>query len=155
MFYEDLARGKVGESYVKDLMEHRKHKVKDVSDIPSLGFDFYISNKKVELKTDYVMNRTNNLFLEDCCEYKRGGGRAGWLRTCKADYLFYLDEKDYTLYIYLLDEIRNYVKENKDTIPYRSLDDGNKRVFGYCLNKDLVRNQVIRKNEVCRNEKQN
>ena len=63
--------------------------------------------------------------------------------------LFYLDEKSMTLYIYLLDELRDYIKRNKGVIPYRSLDDGYKRVYGYCLNKDLVRKQVIERNEVC------
>ena len=149
MFYTDLERGKKGERYVCALMERRNHEVKDVSLDFEAGFDFWIDDNKVELKTDYVINHSDNLFLEDYIEYSKGGCAKGWFNTCKAQYLFYLDEKSLTLYIYLLDELRDYVKENRGVIPYRSLDDGYKRVYGYCLNKDLVRNQVIRNSEVC------
>ena len=147
MFYEDLARGKKGETYVKKLMALRSHKVVDVSEQTTIGFDFYISDKKVELKTDYVINRTNNLFLEDSILYSRGGSRKGWFKTCKADYLFYLDEHTLTLYIYQLSDIRKYIEDYKGYIPYRSVDDGYKRVYGYCLDKDLVEHQTITANK--------
>lgn len=149
MFNEDLARGKKGEKYVLNLMAARNHEVEDVSLDFNAGYDFLIDENKVELKTDYVINRSGNLFLEDSIEYFKGGRAKGWFNTCKAQYLFYLDEKSLTLYIYSLDELREYVNENRGVIPYRSLDDGYKRVYGYCLNKDLVRSQVIKKDEVC------
>ena len=153
MFLEDLYRGKKGERYVRELMEHRNHQVKDVSNNPSLGYDFIISDKKVEIKTDYIISRTNNLFLEDYCQYCRGGKAEGWLRTCQADYLFYLDEKNLTLYIYFLEDIRKYIEENEKEIPYKGLYDGYKRVYGYCLNKDRVKHQTIKRGVI--NEKQN
>lgn len=149
MFYKDLERGKKGERYVCELMARRHHKVKDVSLDFDAGFDFWIDDNKVELKTDYVINRSGNLFLEDYIKYSKGDSAQGWFKTCKAQYLFYLDEKSLTLYIYLLDELRDYVKENQGYIPYRSVDDGYKKVYGYCLNKDLVRRQVIKEKEVC------
>jgi len=148
MFYEDLARGKKGEKYVCELMARRQHKVKDISEDTKAGFDFYIDEDKVELKTDYIINSSNNLFLEDYISYYKGGSAQGWFNTCKAKYLFYLDEHSLTLYIYLLDELRQYVNSNKSLLPYKSLDDGYKRVYGYCLNKDLVRRQVIEKDEL-------
>lgn len=150
MFYEDLRRGKKGEQYVCELMESRNHKVEDVSLDFDAGYDFLIDDdRKIELKTDYVINHSDNLFLEDCISYSKGDMAQGWFRTCKANYLFYLDEKSLTLYIYCLDELRDYVEKHKNRIPYRSVDDGYKRVYGYCLNKDLVRKQVINKMEVC------
>ena len=143
MFYEDLSRGKKGEAYVRNLMAARNHKVKDVSNNYSIGFDFYIDEKKCELKTDYKINESGNLFLEDYVRYSKGGYGAGWLRTCKADYLLYLDEKSGTLYIYSLNEIRTYLEQNY--VPLRSLDDGYKTIFGYCLPHDTVRHQTIKR----------
>ena len=141
MFYDDLKRGKKGESYVKELMAGRNHKVEDVSMDFAIGYDFLIDDKKCELKTDKVINRSGNLFLEDYMEYSKGGCAKGWLKTSKAEYLFYLDEQSYNLYIYLLDELRDYLKEN--WVPMRSVDDGYKRVYGYCLDKNAVRHQTI------------
>ena len=143
MFYEDLSRGKKGESYVRTLMGRRNHTVEDVSNDFSIGFDFYVDDRKCELKTDNVINYTENLFLEDYMDYMEGGRAQGWLNTSKAEYLFYLDEKNYNLYIYILDELRDYVNKNKCYIPVRSKDDGYKVVYGYCLDKDAVRHQTI------------
>ena len=147
MFNEDLVRGKKGQCYVRNLMRKRNHYIKDVSDNYTIGFDFYVDDKKCQLKTDSIINTSGNLFLENYMDYSNGDSARGWLNTSKADYLFYLDEKNYNLYIYKLDEIREYVKTNKNTIPVRSLNDGYKRIFGYCLNKDAVRHQTIRKSE--------
>ena len=141
MFNDDLKRGKKGEAYVRGLMESRKHTVEDVSNDTTIGFDFLIDNRKCELKTDYVINTSGNLFLEDYIDYSKGGRARGWFKSCKADYLFYLDEKSLDLYIYLLEEIRDYV--DKNYVPVRSLDDGYKRVYGYCLDKDAVPHQTI------------
>ncbi len=145
MFGDDLKRGKRGENYVRDLMARRNHKVIDVSDNYDIGFDFFVDDMKCELKTDYVINQSGNLFLEEYMDYFKGGRTQGWFKTSKATHLLYLDEKSKTLYIYLLDSLRDYVKENIGYLTLRSLDDGYKTVFGYCVPIDAVPHQTIKR----------
>lgn len=146
-FLRDLKRGEQGERAVINTMISRGHTVEDLTSNKEFfekDIDFIVSGKTCELKTDYVIGRTGNLFLEDYMEYTKDfSRRSGFFNTSEAEFLFYLDAKNKVLYIYDFEQLRAYVKENSAFIKRRSCNDGYKVIYGYCLNKDAVNHQTI------------
>ena len=148
MFERDLERGKRGEKIVKKYLELKGCVVEDVSDNPEYqgkDIDFLVNGKTVELKTDYIIHKSNNLFLETRYYYTKDTPHVkahtvvkGYLGTSEAEYLAYYDIVWDRLYIYKFDDIKNYVINMYKTIPLRVCNDGYKRVEGYCLNKYRV-----------------
>lgn len=127
-------------------MIDRGHTVDDLTcnkECFAADIDFNISGRTCELKTDYVINRTGNLFLEDYLVYTDGRYDGGYLRKSKAEYLLYFDIKGSVLYIYPFSELKQYIKENCGYIPIKVRNDGFKKVYGYCLDKDKVEHQII------------
>lgn len=144
-FREDLQRGKKGEEKVMEIMKQRGHNIVDLTanaQYFDLDIDFLVGGRSCELKTDYVISRTGNLFLEDYMRYDDGNYGEGYYRKSQAEYLFYYDIKSDILYIYPFEELRKYISSTPG-IPVRSLEDANKTVYGYCLNKDAVEHQTI------------
>lgn len=140
-----LAKGKLGEDIVRQVMSARGHEVIDVSNDSSYwreDVDFIIANKKVELKTDYWIHKTDNIFLElDMMYHIDGAMRDGYFVTTEAEYLFYLDIKNLILYIYEMKNLKDYVSLHKPSIIFTT--DYNKTISGYLLNKDKVKHQTI------------
>lgn len=96
-FDKSLNEGKIIESIVKKNLEKRGFEVIDLSDkkiYQKIDVDFMIkrgnSKMLIEVKADYEMNKTGNIFLEDGMERKTGF-YPGWLRKSKADLLWYHD----------------------------------------------------------------
>lgn len=145
LFYTQRKKGKVGERKIIQLMQQRGHQVIDLTDDSRYyaeDVDFIIAGKKCELKTDYIIARTNNLFLETKIEYMSDKeDKEGYFAITKAEYLFYLDEKNNVLYIYTMEQLKDYIDNNY--VVTRICNDGYKKVYGYCLNKDKVPHQTI------------
>lgn len=138
------AKGSIGEQLFKDTMLSRKHTVIDVRDdkeYQTKDVDFIVSGFNIEVKTDYRMNQTGNIFLEDVIEYWDDEQKAGWFKTTTADYLSFVDGKTKDIHIYKTTTLRDYIKDNR--LWWNCCNDGYKRIYGYCLSVDVVPHQII------------
>lgn len=104
-FEKSLEQGKIGEDIVFEYLKNKFEKVVDVSDdkqYQSDDVDFlcYRDNKefKVEVKTDYRMDKTGNLFFELSHERKTGTYQ-GFFYKSTADFLLNLNANTNKLYI--------------------------------------------------------
>lgn len=108
--------GRYGELLFQQIMENKGYKVEDVTEDPQYqdkDIDFIVTSptsgevKTFEVKWDYKINRTNNLFLEVANSHSTRG--IGWWEFCKADYLAYGDAHSRIFYIFSLLELRERV----------------------------------------------
>ena len=127
-FYEDLGRGKIGEQIFQFLLKKMGYEVQDLSNdrmYQKQGVDFRITNETkdllIDVKTDYVMYRTGNIFLE-----LEDGPRLGWAKKTKADLIFYIDHKNQIVYLLkwedclnIIDSLRQVSFYNQDGIKMR------------------------------------
>lgn len=135
MFDELLEPVKDGEWELKNFLREHGCKVTDVSDNPRYwrkDIDFLIEENgkqwSIEVKYDYVMSKSGNIYCEWLNPRSKGG--KGWLQFCKADFLFYGDARNRIFYALEVDELREYVLQNKDKLKRRSTNDGS---IGYLL----------------------
>lgn len=155
-FFEDrLEVGKSGEAVVADWFRNRGNYVQDVSNDKnywSKDIDFIITNKNgdvftVEVKTDYNMSKSGNLFFEGVY-YKETGDRLGWFYYCQADYVVFYDVNRNKLFVYDFANGREFVREAaEDRYFYNKDDVCNRRAYllpigkaieaGYCKEFDL------------------
>lgn len=124
-FFNDLDRGKVGERLFIDIMTELGWELVDLSNDKAYqkkGVDFFVKKENKELfidvKTDYVMHRTGNIFLE-----LEDGPRVGWAKKTKADLIFYIDYNSNRVYVLdwvscaaKIDELRKVSFDNQDGI---------------------------------------
>ena len=156
-FFEDrLEVGKSGEAVIADWFRNRGNTVVDVSDDKSYwskDIDFIITNKDnqtftVEVKTDYFINKTHNLFFEGVY-YKESGDRLGWFYYCQADYVVFYDINRAKLFVYDFANGKDFVLQAaEDRLFYNKDDVCNRRAYllpidkaieeGYCREYDLV-----------------
>lgn len=115
-------KGTQGEQIFSDIMSRQGYVVENVVDDPIYqrqDIDFIITSptthqtKTFEVKYDYCVNKTGNLYLEIINAHSEGG--CGWWEFCKADYLAYGDAHSRTFYIFSLLELR----ERVETLPKR------------------------------------
>lgn len=115
-FYKDLERGKVGEQLVQDTFSSLGYYVEDTSNNPDYfkdDIDFIVADGfKYEVKTDYRMNDTGNIALEDSTWYFRDGSeKQSWLWTSKADYFCFVNPYDIKqFYVIKTSDLRQLVK---------------------------------------------
>lgn len=144
-FYIDLKRGEVGEDKVISILKQRGHNIVDVraaAEYQKADIDFLVDGRSCEVKTDYRIWETGNLFLEDYISYKsKEPYRGGFFRTSEAEYLFYIDIHNDVLYIYKMEELRAFAAAHRTNV--KACEDSYKTTYGICLDKDLVRHQVI------------
>lgn len=100
-FFNDLDRGKVGERIFSDIVEARGWTLEDLSNDKTYqkqGVDFFAKKENqqlmIDVKTDYVMYKTGNIFLE-----LQDGPRDGWAKKTIADLIFYIDYNSNRVYI--------------------------------------------------------
>ena len=124
-FFNDLDRGKVGERILANIVANKGYKISDLSDdrvYQKKGVDFRIKNDSkdvlVDVKTDYLMYKTGNIFLEI-----QDGPRVGWAKKTAADLIFYIDYNSNTVYVLewdscadKIDELRTVSFNNQDGV---------------------------------------
>lgn len=100
-FWNDLDRGKVGERIFCNVVADKGYEIFDLSNDKTYqkkGVDFKIRKGLkeilVDVKTDYLMHKTGNIFLEI-----QDGPRVGWAKKTKADLIFYIDYNSNTVYV--------------------------------------------------------
>lgn len=113
-------KGRIGEQLFKQIMESRNYTVEDVSNNPdywSQDIDFICTSpttgltRSFEVKWDFSLNYTKNLFIEYYCPHSKGG--RGWFEFCKADYIAYGDAINETFYIIPREELKERIKDMK------------------------------------------
>lgn len=137
--------GRQGELYFMQLMKNNGFKVKDVSWDSEYFYkgDALITNPNTgntrvfEIKTDNVINRSGNLYLETYNIHSEKQGCKGWFEFCKCDYLAYMDAVARKVYIFSLEALKERVAQIKPPLGRCGLDsEGYKMPLSKC--KDLI-----------------
>lgn len=134
-----MNKGIEGEQLFAQIMKNRNYKVEDVSDNPEYYYkgDFILTSptsgqKKIfEVKWDYKIHKTNNLYLELATRFTDG---IGWYEYCKADYIAYGDAINKKFYIIPLLELREKVEH----MPKNIKECGNDSI-GYIVSLDSIK----------------
>lgn len=138
--------GDAGEAKIRDLMAARGHEVIDLADNPiywEKDIDMSVAGHPIEVKTDNVMYKTGNLFIEEGTYFTTGEYHAGWVKYTEAEYLFYLDNINEILYIYKMDEVKEKAKHYAIGI----LEFPHKQVNGYLMPIGVLPHQTIKLKE--------
>ena len=123
------SKGRRGEKLFAERMSANGYKVQDVSNDPGFwnkDIDFIIESpytgavKSFEVKYDYCINRSHNLYLELTNIYSQGG--KGWYKFCEADVLAYGDAQTDIFYMIPLEKLREVT--NQCYYPIGSCDGG-------------------------------
>lgn len=139
---------KDGENAFAATMAANGYIVTDVSKNPDyfdIDVDFLVYNpntrntRKFEVKTDFRINETQNLYLEVYNNKSKGG--KGWFRFCEADYIVYIDAIEEVAHIILFDDLRTAFKKLGGRIAYcRVMGDDSS---GYTIKLSLVPHKTI------------
>lgn len=138
--------GDAGEAKIRSLMAARGHEVINLANNPTYwekDIDMLVAGHPIEVKTDNVMYRTGNLFIEEGTYFNTGEYHAGWVKYTEAEYLFYLDNMNEILYIYNMDD----VKEKAKHYQIGTLRFPHKRVDGYLMPIGGLPHQTIKLKE--------
>lgn len=130
-FNQQLEKGKSGEAIVAAWLQKRGNQVKDVSDdreYQRRDIDLVVTNKDgatltIEVKTDYKLHKSGNLFFESTY-HKDWGDTPGWYDYCEADYVAFYDVIENKLYIYNFSLGREYVRQAAEHKLFFNRDDG-------------------------------
>lgn len=114
---ETNAKGEIWENVFYETFTKRGHRVIDCTkslEYQIVDTDFVVYNKNndnkftVEVKSCEVIHKTNNMFCERA--------ERGWVKTCKADYIAYIDTVNELMYLYRLNDLRHYIKEHERSL---------------------------------------
>ena len=135
-----------GELLFARTMRDGGYEVTDVSgnsEYFPLDIDFLVKSpftgvtKSFEVKTDFKIHRSNNLYLELTNVNSKQWNGEGWWLHCQADFLVYIDAASRTQYVIPLLELRERVAQ----LPQRVVNCGNDSI-GLLVNlrdiKDLI-----------------
>lgn len=111
-----------GEAELKQYYRENGYKVKDVSldryyQVRDTDILLYKDNKEIgiEIKWDSRISETNNMYIEYYNEEKYNN--SGWVDFCKATYLAYGDSHNQLYYMILMDDLKTFIKNNKNELP--------------------------------------
>lgn len=108
MFIKDKYRGKWGEAQFASLLSEAGVEYEDVSedkDWQKQDVDFLVGKYKYEVKTDFAISKTGNIFIEVSKETKTGV-HPGWWRICKADSIAWIDAINGVIYMIDVKKLR-------------------------------------------------
>lgn len=141
-FHKDLQTGKKGETAAAAALAERGWRTTDLSDSPQYqkqDIDFRAEKNNitltVEVKTDSVISRTGNMFIETRQNEKDGypaKAGLGWYHYCKADIIFYIDSTNKRMYCFYLNSLRKYIDTH--SCPTAAHYDSYKQVVGILVN---------------------
>ena len=115
---KNMSNGRKGELLFKQIMENKGYTVLDVTenkDYQFIDVDFLVTSptgekRAIEVKWDYKIHKTKNMFLELANKNSIQWGCEGWWLHCKADYLAYGDAISGKFYIFPLLDLRERVE---------------------------------------------
>lgn len=99
-----------GEMRFKQLLETQNIKYEDVTANPNyfaIDIDFLVGDKKIEVKSDSVMWRTGNLFIETATSHSGNHCGNGWIYYTEADEIWYYDERNDIFYVFNPEEMKH------------------------------------------------
>lgn len=106
----------IGERAAYDYLVSQGWKVKDLTQCEAFfgkDIDFLISRGQeqhyIEVKWDNWIHHTGNMFIETTTDLDFN--KDGWFKFCSAEFIFYGDAKQKLFYVYRLDDLKAYVKE--------------------------------------------
>ena len=119
-FYNDIRRGKIGETLFANAYAAAGNIVEDVSnliDYRRRDIDFIVSNKRgqtttIEIKTDEASEYTGNVFIEYANSNNKNHNYLGWLMYCEAEYIGFIQPHNKKAMIVSFDELKQNIQEN-------------------------------------------
>ena len=133
-FDEQLAKGEDGEKLL-DAFFSREWIIRTATrQEQRQGIDrHYIHRRdgrryKIEYKTDYIVHRTGNAFIETVSVDSEG--RAGWAHTSSADFLFYFVVEDLLLYIVSMRTLREQLERWARVYPIKAVPNRGYKTHG-------------------------
>lgn len=133
-----------GEELVINTLKARGHNVQDVSSNSEYwhkDIDAITELGTIEIKTDNRISETGNLFIETFNECSKGG--KGWFRFCEAQFIFYTDAANKITYIFLMDELKQYISIHEKEYETRNVRDYNgKRSYGLLVPLRELQNNI-------------
>ena len=136
--------GKEGERLFKERMSAQGYTIQDVSENEEYfdkDIDFIITSpttqltKTIEVKWDFKINNTGNLYLELFNKNSKGG--LGWYKFCQADYVAYGDALARCFYVVPFAELKARVERVKPPIGECYGDS-----FGYLMPIDSIKDLI-------------
>lgn len=112
--------GKIGERKFSQLMQRKGYAVQDVTQDPEYFYkdiDFICTSpftgvtKNIEVKWDYKIHKTKNLYLETYNRNSKAVKCKGWYKFCQADYLAYGDAVSGIFYMIDFQKLKERVAE--------------------------------------------
>ena len=113
------SKGKVGENRFKATMQNKGYIIKDETLNPyywDKDIDFIATSpftgetKSIEVKWDYRISGTGNLYLELTSTHSKQWNGEGWWLHCQADVLAYGDANGNKFYMFDMAELRQRVE---------------------------------------------
>ena len=152
-FNKCLDKGKVGEEEIYNwlLKKEQLGNIKRVDDVRNdpvyqkKDIDFIITffdNRKtyIDVKTDYLMYKTNNFVYE-----KEKRDYLGVNETSEAKFFLYYDIVNKKIYYVDVEKFKEYIHKNYISLPMKYIGDTSR---GYLINKDeMIKNELILKIE--------
>lgn len=65
----------------------------------------------VEVKWDSLISSSGNMFIETITDIDKG--KKGWFEFCQAEYLYYGDSNNELFYVFKMDDLRQFMRDNK------------------------------------------
>lgn len=65
----------------------------------------------VEVKWDSLISSSGNMFIETITDIDKG--KQGWFKFCQAEYLYYGDSNNNLFYVLKMDDLRQFIRNNK------------------------------------------
>ena len=121
-----------GEQKAYDYLTGSGWKVVDLtkcSDFFDKDIDFLISKGSerhyIEIKWDSRIASTGNMFLETTTDLD--ANKQGWFESCSAEFIFYGSARENLFYVFRLEDLRDYVKQDFNHLESRRAPDYNWR----------------------------
>lgn len=122
-FYEDMARGEIGENVFQEWCSKNNYPLRDVrQDWNYWGKDIdFISQDGVlfEVKTDFTSERTGNFAVEIMKDFEDGQfSKDGWFYKTKADYIIFVQPNEQKIFCISLCDLKYIISVSNPTIKH-------------------------------------
>lgn len=114
MFIKDKYRGKWGEAQFASLLDKSGIQYEDVSENKEwqkVDVDFLINGIPYEVKTDFAIHNTRNIFIEVSKETKTGV-HPGWWQITKAKVIAWIDAINGIIYMIDVNKLKLWMVHN-------------------------------------------
>lgn len=136
-----------GEYELKKALREDGYIVKDVSNSAEYwekDIDLIVTNMEtevvttIEVKWDYCLHKTGNLFIETINSRSKGGN--GWFNFCEAKLLAYGDAINKIFYFIDVAALKDYIEKNKNNLKTGYVADG---AAGYLVPLDSINKLLV------------